>query len=472
MRVMRAKLVRWIIRGFCACIVVLLAAAAGLLAVNSRDEPLLPAVVAIVNGDGMAAVAPEQNLYFSFIGLSSMDGDDPNAEGRRIVALYQQAIAGAAGSPPRRGDPGPSDVYALAGARVFGFGPELGRLCALRADPGAYRCIADAASMRIEWEKTLADNAARLGRYRRLAGPPRYQNVSGPGAAAAVPRYYELSIEKRLQQAAWALQVERGELAPVIGQLVEDTKFWRDFLALRSAPPIEKSIASTQVHGDLLFMSELLRTRQLTTAQYDALGASLYLATVAERSMAGALDAELRWDAAALALPREEDAGQNRFCDRFSPHRLLNDLSCAGFLRNATINHMYRNYRALAQFSEQPCEQFDSGYALAMEQLRRSPRDYFYNPTGAGEWEGAADAFSGFSAKFCNLEGIQRIVALQLAIHKNQIADAQIPAFLEQAGTDYADPFTGKPMQWDAQERSLAFHSRPVLTGELLRWPI
>lgn len=473
MSIMRSRPVRWVLRAIGGCLVLLLVAAGGLLAINFHDEALLPAAAAIIEGKTVVPVAPEQNLFFTFIGLSSTEGDEPNAEGRRIFALYQQALGRLAADPSQRLNPDRSDFYALAKVREFHYSPELIQLCNQNPQVGAFHCIADAASRRPLWEKILADNRGRLDRFRQVSGEPQYLNVLTPVLVAPTIRYFALTTAKRLQVTSWALQLDSGGQDQVIGALAADLGFWRAFVALRNPPLIEKSIAASQVRADLYFMSELLRIRQLTPGQYDALGASLHPSTVAERSVAGALDAELRWSAAILLRQSSENGPRYWFCSAFSAeHRFLNALSCAGFLRNATINRMYRNYHELAQLSEQSCEHFDSGYAMAREHLRRSPTDYLYNPTGTWEVSPGSASLDDYSAKFCNLEGMQRIVALQLAIRRNNLADAQIPAFLERAGADYADPFTGKPMQWDAQDRSLAFRTRPLQEGQLVRWPI
>ena len=48
-----------------------------------------------------------------------------------------------------------------------------------------------------------------------------------------------------------------------------------------------------------------------------------------------------------------------------------------------------------------------------------------------------------------------KLLNLQINIHQQKIADADIQAFLNNAGSEYFNPFTNKPMHWDIEKRAL-----------------
>lgn len=50
---------------------------------------------------------------------------------------------------------------------------------------------------------------------------------------------------------------------------------------------------------------------------------------------------------------------------------------------------------------------------------------------------------------------LAKLLNLKIKIHQQQIADADIQAFLNNVGYEYNNPFTNKPMRWDAVKRIL-----------------
>lgn len=55
------------------------------------------------------------------------------------------------------------------------------------------------------------------------------------------------------------------------------------------------------------------------------------------------------------------------------------------------------------------------------------------------------------------IDGRLRLSTLLVRIIDERIADTAIAQFLESAGPEFSDPFTGKPMRWDPKERTIYF---------------
>ncbi len=89
-----------------------------------------------------------------------------------------------------------------------------------------------------------------------------------------------------------------------------------------------------------------------------------------------------------------------------------------------------------------------------------------YNPIGKLLAAIALPAFADYIPRVYDLDGTMRLVALQLEIYNKQLPDSEIPHFLETAGKSFADPYTGKPMQWDAGKRRLYFKGMGAKQGE------
>jgi hypothetical protein len=55
------------------------------------------------------------------------------------------------------------------------------------------------------------------------------------------------------------------------------------------------------------------------------------------------------------------------------------------------------------------------------------------------------------------IDGRLRLATLLVRIIDENVADSAIPRFLESAGPQFFDPFTGKPMRWDPKQRTIYF---------------
>ncbi len=56
-----------------------------------------------------------------------------------------------------------------------------------------------------------------------------------------------------------------------------------------------------------------------------------------------------------------------------------------------------------------------------------------------------------------DLDGLVRLVALHSEIVAKGVKDEDVPQFFTAADKRYANPWTEKPMQWDAKARQLYF---------------
>jgi hypothetical protein len=460
-------LLRWLVR----IIVILLATLAlgilTLLVVNSHDEALLAEAAAALQEPPAASIAPADNLFFNLLGFSSSEGSDQNLEGQRIFGLYQQAAA----KPHTEAEL--YDVYKLAGVKTLEFVGNRQQLCSLGVDPGPYRCIAAVAANRAAWEKALGDNDSLLKRYRQLPEQVRYRNLFPPDQLGPAQRWSNPAAAKRLLLASWALSVDRGELDPVIAEAVKDTAFWRAFLGLQNLTLVDKMMAVAMVRSDLLFIGELLHSRPLSPQQYEAVGKVLAPLDTGEKSMKPAFDAEFRFAVTTLKQYVSRSALRDRMHSG-APlgERLLDVLTYVAYQPNATANRIYRGDHPAAWMGEYSCNELRSDSRAADAITKLSFRDYLYNPSGNILAVIGIPSFTGYVGRICDLEGLRRVVALQLNLHDNAVPESQIPAYLEKAGAGYADPYTLKPMQWSAPAHGLSFKPSDSRFESYLPWPI
>jgi len=464
---------RWLLRLIGGLLVFVVLGSLWLISLH--DEALLPDTDAVLHPLKQEAPAPGDNIFFTLLGFTSAMGNDPNAEGQRIFKLYQQASA------PSAGDPDQFDLFKRLGVKTVGFSGDFKTLCQIGVVP-SFRCIADADSRRALWEKELAENATILSRYQALAaGVPNYLNLFPPDYLGADLEIWheEIFRAKQLLLCSWALQVPRGDVNGVINSLAADTRFWRSVLAQKHLLMLDKLLAVGQVRANLRFVSELLRSAPLGADQYHTLTAMLAPLSIAERSLAGALDGETRMTSATMNQARKSQRGIVELWksgEGSIKDRLMVVMGSVLFQPNAIANRINRQNRVLGSLSEKPCTEYSGFAAIERRELQLNWSDYLHNPFLVPYLNMMGDAvvpaYLGYIGRVCDLEGMQRLVALQLDIRSKGIADPQIPDFIRQVGAAYTDPFTDRPMQWNPQARGLGFEAAEERDRSTMPWPL
>lgn len=74
-----------------------------------------------------------------------------------------------------------------------------------------------------------------------------------------------------------------------------------------------------------------------------------------------------------------------------------------------------------------------------------------YNPTGEVLALIAIPQLSAYIEKGHNIEGLRRLALLKVLAHAKRMSPERMQVFLDAHGADLGDPYTGKPMKWDAK---------------------
>ncbi len=144
---------------------------------------------------------------------------------------------------------------------------------------------------------------------------------------------------------------------------------------------------------------------------------------------------------------------------RWSPERLITK-------RNATINRIHSYYNELTRQAALPPQQY------AQEQKRHASHNAeslkigipgLYNPTGEILAMMSVPQLSGYIEKGYNMEGLRRLALLKVLAHAERIPPERMQAFLDARAADLGDPYTGKPMTFDAKNIRIYF---PTLSGD------
>jgi hypothetical protein len=115
--------------------------------------------------------------------------------------------------------------------------------------------------------------------------------------------------------------------------------------------------------------------------------------------------------------------------------------------------------------AEAPAHQFDD--ALARSRLEKSELlgvgiqpFYVKNPTGKILVSVAEIEYEKYIERKFDTDGYVRLVALQLKIVSEHIPSGDVPSLLNTSVPEWGDPYTLKPMAWDAANGEIVFQGR------------
>jgi hypothetical protein len=421
-----------------AFLMLLVALVVIIVLINLHDQAPLPEVTAAL-APRADMIAPRDNLFFAVLAFDVRDSSDINADGQRLYANYLAALQRSQSAPLTLAKDPEFPRLEFVGDRDL--------LCgqARQQDDCLQRARSDP-----RMQTLVNDNSLLIGRYESLHAYRHFDDVLRPTQTSPVIAWIAFSQAKRLFLTSVAIDCAHHRLDSCIARLQSDTSFTRRALAEPEVLLIDKVILATGFRQDLLLAAALLRQEPLSEAQYAALRELATPMTLAERSLVSAERREFEMLAGVLA-PLSSDKSQiNRHF----------------FALNATLNDIWLARLTTLQKSEASCH-------VASEPAP-SAVSYLYNPIGKVMTRvdvNGADQFR-YVGMMCDLEAMQRIVALQIAIHSQHITDADVAAFIAHTAPELSDPYTGQPFHWDAAGNAVTFEVAADRHKSLVPWPL
>jgi len=241
-------------------------------------------------------------------------------------------------------------------------------------------------------------------------------------------------------------------------------------------------VADGALARDYLALAEIVRLHPgLVTAQAETLQRLLAPLSKEELALAPAMMSEFRAMAAILDDPAISDPASYQFIQLLGATEprvvmasaldavlapLMQGTVAVMLQKNATRNRQYEALQAFAALDEVPGPELgEAERALRERQDEGMTWTWLYNPVGKLILSVAGPDFSDFKRRLLDTEGLRRLVALQVRISTQGIADADMEAFLATTDSSLANPYTGKPMLWDAGKRALI-----LVTAKNSRW--
>jgi|GEM_PF-6808263 len=432
---------------------------------NAFDRPLSAETRAFVERP-LPSVPDEQNLFHALIGYTTISADPAeNADFRMIGTRMRTAWL-----QVHKSGGGPLEFPHASGDTSLSFVGDKTELCKPPAN-GVSQCLAFAAEHRETITKLLDDNAEILRRYHQLGHYPEYVFDIPVSPAGPLPAMGPLFEGQSLAPTEIALLFAHGKTESAIENLPADLAFWRCFLQAKHGFLIEKMVAAAGYRNSVELLGEILRSLMLTPTEYAVLQSAIAPLPADILSMKSVLESEFEFQSTFvvdLGEPPETRPGYDASMEQSFGETMRDKLFRYFFQPQATLNRGYRRLQGAITTYSKSCGAIR---ATPAAEPALSGLDYLYNPSGNILMMIGAPSYASYIYRLCDLDGLNRVANLQLAIHEQAIAAPAIEEFVKAADARFKDPYTGQPMTWNAAG-GLSFDASDPRMKALLPWPI
>ncbi len=436
---MTKKALRWV-SGLAALAVLLITA---VIVVNGIDEPL-DAAAAAMGEPRVAGVRDDQNGYLAMLGMGAGDGADSAA-----YAQAWLAEARAASRDHRAENP----VAAKRAPRPA--------LC----DPAQTACLAMAQEKAAAINTQLIDYKEDISRYDKLLAAPAYAEILDYrfNVDSQFPRYAPMGAAQRAWLTRAVLAVQAGDIDAALTAVERDLAFHRIMLQ-GSRTLVGKMVAVANTTRALAFVADVLQTSLIDLKPHaPRLTAMLQPLDPAVLN----LDAPIEAEFGAIKQLLKDPAAANRTMQdgQSAPASLEEAIGLRFFYKpRATINAAHAFYGQKRDLLRKPPAQLLQARAAENAASSAMPWwDYFNNPVGKAMVRVALPSFASYALRLHDLDALNRVLGLGAEIIAADVSAEHISEFVAKAAPRFYDPYTGKPMQWDAAAKRL---SSSVSDGE------
>jgi hypothetical protein len=434
------------------------------LFVNARDEPLSPQVRSVLDARH-DSVPPAANLFFAILAFDSQNSADVNQQGQELYASYLKAHQA-----------NPDATFNFDKAAAFARQPFVGDKDVLCGRPRQTEdCVDRAIANQKELQKLVSDNRLLLDRYKSVSAYAHLQNPTYMTLDAPMASWMPFMSGKRLFLMDVALEISFGKLDAGIAHLSSDLAFTRHMLSEPDILLIDKMILAASVRESLTFISDLLRSRALSEVQYAELKEIVAPFSEDERSLAGTFSREFTIFAKLIrdvTDPKNASRVLSGHADEQWAHALQAQFESRFIKYNASLNFAWSFVEEKQRASQEICMNFLANKARIQTRFGLVGADYIYNPIGKILVRISAPGGLEYIQSMCDLDGMNRIVALQILIRSRHLRDEDIADFLQHTGPQYTNPFTGQPMDVTAGKPTITFQPLAYRDAGYFPWPI
>jgi len=408
------------------------------IGVNAFDETLT-SQAARYGEPRSPAVPVDGNGYYALLALGAPDGADGIAYAR---AWLEEARAAAIAN---RAEKRPAEKRAKR---------------PLTCDAAQTSCLAEIKAKPDDVKAQIDAYQEDLVRYEALTGYQRYEEVLDFPLRidTGFPPYGQVTGAHRAYVLRAALAAEGGNAEAAIAAIERDIAFQRAMMT-GARTLLGKVVASADYWRDLAFLSDLMQSRPAEVRPYlPRIREMLKSPDFSVAGMAAVVESEFAFRKALLRNPiAPQEGGTTASTAEKIAMRLL-------YKSNATLNREVEHLAAVAAAMELPVNQGSEALTrIVRESAEMTTWDYIDNPVGnilrrVAAPEDGKEAFGRL--RLHDVRAYGRLVALQAEVLAANVEGGSLSGFLAQSDARFHDPYTGKPMQWDAGTKKLSFQAQ------------
>jgi hypothetical protein len=427
------KALKWI--GISLLLVVALPLVA-VIAVNAFDEQL-DSKMASYGEPRAPGVSDAENGYYAMLALGADDGADGMAYANAWVA--EARTAAKENRMEKRAKPKRAERAVLC-------------------DSAQASCLTVVREKTDEARTQLDAYNEDLQRHEKLIAFKRYEEVLDfpQRVVTGFPSFGPVGGAHKAYLLRAALAAEAGNVDAAVDAVERDLAFQRVMLE-GSRTLIGKMLAAAAYTRDLALVADLLRGRGAEMAPHASrLRDMLKPINAAALRLSPALETEFALGKNLLRNPvayQGDDGGPASFGEQLAV-RLF-------YKPKATTNLAYRQMLVAASATDAPAHRVVAAFrtpAQAMGEL--GLWDYIDNPVGNIMLRISAPNFGEYVLRLHDLDAYNRLLGLWIEIIAAGVSVEGAADFIAQSAPRFHDPYTQKPMRWDAQKKRVYFEAQ------------
>lgn len=333
----------------------------------------------------------------------------------------------------------------------------------LRCPVGEPDCFAWFVKHGDEVQTLAKTHHALLERLAGAAGAPQFSNPAPFYLLAEFPPYGLLVRAHELWLAQAALAWVHGQPQQAV-DIARQAVQLRSRLASHSNSLIASMIALAMQHRELRWLSDASAHIEPQSLEEASMKIKELLFT-SPSPLNQALEGEKQFVASVLFSLNNPSLLNTPWDEPLAWwRRVLNRASNLAFLPKQTLNLSISNLNQVQAISDLPAHKVAAAFFAAMRRWDVEaacwPWKHLRNAAGVCLAAVGMPNYLGYAQRIADIDGYRRLVLLQHRAAVEQVAPANMPAWLAQSPEALRNPYTLEPMQWDAATRSLVFEGR------------
>ena len=440
------KIIKWVAGGLLGFIIIV-----GLCWWLLPDEELNP------EAEKLMAISPApptaNNAYFMIWGFEASPELDPHAVGQQIVAAHDRILAS-------EKDLSKFKLNAFYGDHRLGFPKDSKPICDIEKD----NCLKVYQARQAELKAELAERQIYLARYRKIR---EYEDfgmaMSLLNHQTPTPSWASILRTSHFVDGDIVVRVAaRDTQKAALEELAAEVNSWRRLLQGNDWL-ITQMISVVVLHRKYRLASEIMNAYPEVVAMYPAIIEKITVPLLpGETNVVASMRAEAQFGAGTFRDMKQSGKFlSDSFFQGMPGPPLLAAFHLGGLRTNASTNLAYASFKEVLElFAKSPKAIVEGQQAMLDRQAKLldfSVGAVFYNPVGRILQAIARPSMTPYAFRVADLIGLSRLVDTQRRIIVGKVPVEDVGTTLASIGPGLMDPYTEKPMQWDAASKRVSF---------------